>query len=260
MTGTRRLPGKVAVVTGAGSGIGLAVTELFLAEGASVVAFDRDPGGLAASGRPGLRPVAGDVRDVADNARAVEAALDGFGRLDVFVGNAGVHDGGRRLLDLPPAELDDLMGRVLDVNVRGYVNGARAAAEALGRARGCMIFTLSDASFHVSGNGAGLAYAAAKHAALGVVRALAAQLAPGVRVNAVAPGGVVTGLRAATGGWDCERPLFGTPDAARDRIRALNPLGSVLTPGELAEYYVFLARAVGLTGEVIRPDGGLSVR
>lgn len=151
------------------------------------------------------------------------------------------------------------MGRVLDVNVRGYVNGARAAAAALTRARGCMIFTLSDASFHVSGNGTGLAYAAAKHAALGVVRALAAPLAPDVRVNAVAPGGVITGLRAVTGGRG-ERPLFGTPGAARDRIRALNPLGSVLTPGELAEYYVFLARAVGLTGEVIRPDGGLSVR
>lgn len=101
MTETRQMLGKVAMVTGAGSGIGLAVTDRFLAEGASVVAFDRDLGGLALSGRPRLRTVAGDVREVADNARAVQAALDGFGRLDVFVGNAGVHDGGRRLTDLP---------------------------------------------------------------------------------------------------------------------------------------------------------------
>jgi 2,3-dihydroxy-2,3-dihydrophenylpropionate dehydrogenase len=113
----------------------------------------------------------------------------------------------------------------------------------------------------VRGNGAGVVYTAAKHAALGVVRHLAAHLAPRVRVNAVAPGGVVTGLRAANGTGG-ERPVFAEPELIRERIRTSNPLGVVLTPEELAPLYRFLASsaAAGMTGEVLRPDGGLAVR
>ncbi|WP_147116245.1 SDR family oxidoreductase, partial [Pseudonocardia sulfidoxydans] len=99
------------------------------------------------------------------------------------------------------------------------------------------------------------------HAALGLVRHLAADLAPRVRVNAVAPGGVITGLRAvdADGGV---RNVFIDPDGVREQVRRLNPLGLALTPEQLAESYLFLAGAgaSGMTGEVLRPDGGLSVR
>jgi 2,3-dihydroxy-2,3-dihydrophenylpropionate dehydrogenase len=124
-----------------------------------------------------------------------------------------------------------------------------------------MTFTLSDASYVVSGTGAGVAYTTSKHAGLGLVRHLASELAPRVRVNAVAPGGVITGLRA-------QRPdgsqsgLFVDPEATESAIASFNPLGVVLTPEQLAELYLFLAspQATGMTGEVLRPDGGLSVR
>jgi 2,3-dihydroxy-2,3-dihydrophenylpropionate dehydrogenase len=113
----------------------------------------------------------------------------------------------------------------------------------------------------VQGNGAGVAYVAAKYAALGLVRHLAADLAPRVRVNGVAPGGVVTGLRAAVG-TDDSRAVFDQPGPIVQAIRELNPLGVVLTPEQLAPLYRFLAGpdAAGMTGEVLRPDGGLSVR
>jgi 2,3-dihydroxy-2,3-dihydrophenylpropionate dehydrogenase len=123
-----------------------------------------------------------------------------------------------------------------------------------------MVFTLSDASFVVSGNGAGPIYAASKHGALGVVRSLAAQLAPRVRVNAVAPGGVPTAL-TSVGPGDRERAVFADASAVVAQVRALNPLGVVLRPEDLVDHYLFLltSRSRGLTGQVLRPDGGLSV-
>lgn len=245
----------VALVTGGASGIGRAVVRDLAGHGYGVVALDRRtpseplPAGVAF--------VTGDVTDPADNERAVAEALRRWGRLDVFVGNAGVHDGGVRLRDRAGPELAELTRRVLDVDVVGYVLGARAAAEPLTRSRGSMVFTLSDASFMVSGNGAGLAYAAAKHACVGVVRHLAADLAPHVRVNAVAPGGVITTLRSVDGG-----DVYADPEPIAAAIRALNPLGVLATAEQLAPLYRFLAGpdARHLTGEILRPDGGLAVR
>ncbi|MFF4579760.1 SDR family oxidoreductase [Streptomyces sp. NPDC001373] len=250
----------MVLVTGGCSGIGRAVVEDFAAHGHRAVVLDQEDPREALPA--GVAFVRGDVRSVRDNERAVAVALDRFGRLDVFVGNAGVHDAGARLRDLPAEQLAEAARQVLDVDVVGYLLGARAAADALERTGGCMVFTLSDASFLVSGNGAGVAYAAAKHAALGLVRHLAADLAPRIRVNAVAPGGVVTGLRAVDGSGPASRPVFGDPDPIVRTIRAYNPLGTVLEPEQLAPLYRFLAspRAAGMTGEVLRPDGGLSVR
>jgi 2,3-dihydroxy-2,3-dihydrophenylpropionate dehydrogenase len=246
---------RVALVTGAASGIGWAVVRDLASHGYAVVAFDRRPPRDPLPS--GVAFVHGDVTDPADNERAVAEALRRWERLDVFVGNAGIHDGGVRLLDRAGAELAELTRRVLDVDVVGYILGARASAEHLVRSRGSMVFTLSDASFMVSGNGAGVAYAAAKHACVGVVRHLAADLAPDVRVNAVAPGGVITRLQAADG-----RDVFAEPEPIAAAIRALNPLGTLATARQLAPLYRFLAGpdAFGLTGEILRPDGGLVVR
>ncbi|MBW4718794.1 SDR family oxidoreductase [Saccharothrix obliqua] len=245
----------VAVVTGGASGIGHAVVADLAAHGYHVVVLDREH----PTGQPpdGVLAVTGDVRVAADNQRAVDAALSRFGRLDLFVGNAGVHDAGTGVRDLPAADLADLTRHVLDVDVVGYLLGAAAAAGPLADRGGSMVFTLSDASFVVRGNGTGIAYAAAKHAALGLVRHLAADLAPAVRVNAVAPGGVVTGLRDARGTLVYDRPV-----EISEHIRAANPLGLVLAPDEIAPLYRFLAspHAKGMTGEVLRPDGGLAVR
>lgn len=251
-------PGPRGVlVTGGCSGIGWAVAEAHAAAGDLVVVLDRD---LPLTPlRDGIECVQGDVTNFADNVRAVDTLLEWAGRIDHFVGNAGIHDGGFSFADTEGDDLARIMRRVLEVDVVGYALGARACVDALSKASGCMTFTLSDASYIVSGNGAGLAYSAAKHAALGLVKHLAAELAPQIRVNAVAPGGVITGLRASDG--EDERGVFADPLAAESAIADLNPLGVVMTPEQLAGLYLFLASpaASGMTGEVLRPDGGLSV-
>lgn len=250
---------RVALVTGGVSGIGRAVVEDLARHGHRVVVLDHEEPQEPLP--DGTSLVLGDVRSAADNERAVRAAVRAHGGLDVLVGNAGIHDGGVSLRDRSAGELADLARRVLDVDAVGYLLAARAAAEPLLERCGAMVFTLSDASYVVRGNGSGVAYAMAKHAALGLVRHLAADLAPRVRVNAVAPGGVVTGLRAAVGAQGSEQ-VFGDPDGISAVIRDFNPLRVVLTPGQLAPLYRFLASddAHGMTGEVLRPDGGLDVR
>jgi 2,3-dihydroxy-2,3-dihydrophenylpropionate dehydrogenase len=168
-----------------------------------------------------------------------------------------VHDGGLSL-DAPAATLVAGTQRVLSVDVLGYLLALNAAAAALRSSGGAVVMTLSDASYLAGQTGAGIAYTAAKHAQAGVLAWAARWFAPDVRVNAVAPGGVLTDLREAVGG----APLFTDPEAKRASIASRNPLGTVLTADEVAAYYTWLAgpRAVGLTGQVVRPDGGLSVR
>jgi len=259
------LQGRVALITGGASGIGRAVAELFAAQGADVVVLDRAGG--AAAEVAGAPVVLGDVRDPAANHNAVQEALRRHGALDIFVGNAGIHDGGMGVRGIDGGALQRLATEVLGINVVGYMLGAHAAAPALRERKGCMIFTLSDASFVVGVNHAGLAYAASKHAGVGVVRALAAELAPNVRVNGVAPGGVPTALRNATAASTHGDPL-GDPHitdarALEDAISRSAPLKLVLTAEQVAHAYLYLAAspaARGMTGEVIRLDGGLGVR
>lgn len=245
------------LVTGGCSGIGLAVARAHAALGDVVVVLDRHAPDTPLGA--GIEVVAGDVTVAEDNERAVARVLALAGRLDHFVGNAGIHDGGLRLGEADAETVRRVLTRVLEVDVLGYALGAHAARPALLESGGCMTFTLSDASYEVQGNGAGLAYVAAKHAALGLVRHLAIDLAPVVRVNAVAPGGVITGL-AAAGATD-EQPVFADAETIHGLVERLNPLHVVMRPSELAELYLFLASpaARGMTGEVLRPDGGLSV-
>jgi 2,3-dihydroxy-2,3-dihydrophenylpropionate dehydrogenase len=247
-------PQPVALVTGAATGIGRAVALDLAEHGYRVLGLD-----LRASSE--VEIVLGDVTKPGDNEHAVALAVQRYGRLDLFVGNAGVHDGGVRLTELAGEALATLARRVLEVDVIGYLLGAQAALAALQATRGSMVFTLSDASYVVTGNGAGAVYTAAKHAGLGLVRHLAAELAPDVRVNGVAPGGVLTELQAVVGDSEA-RPVFEHAGEIAAQIREHNPLGVVLTPAQLAPLYRFLASeaAVGFTGEVLRPDGGLGVR
>lgn len=265
------LTGRAVLLTGAATGIGAALSRALRTRGCHVVELDRVP--LSAEDEadqadlPGRRlRVVGDVTDPEANTAAVDLALSEFGALHGFVGNAGVHDGGVRVQDVDPATLRDLARRVLDVNVVGYIVGAGAAAPAVTASGGVMVFTLSDATYVVAGNGAGIAYAASKHAGLGVVRSLAAQLAPAVRVNAVAPGGVVTPLSRVRAGDDPQgeaglAPVYDDVERSLADIRALNPLGTSLTPEDLVPHYLYLLtrQSVGLTGHVVRPDGGLSI-
>lgn len=190
------LEDQSVVITGAGSGLGQALVERFVAEGARVVGFDRSPEKLAAleAAHDGaVATVAGDVRSAQANQEAVDLAVSRFGRLDTFVGNAGLWDFNGSLLDTPVEQLDRGFDELFAVNVKGYILGAKAAAPALRESRGSMLFTLSNAAFYPTGGGP--LYVASKHAGVGLIRQLAYELAPEVRVNGVGPGGMNTDLR-----------------------------------------------------------------
>jgi 2,3-dihydroxy-2,3-dihydrophenylpropionate dehydrogenase len=244
-------PGRSVLITGGASGIGAAVARAFLAEGARVTVLDRrpSPDGEVAS-------VEGDVRSLADNEHAVAAAAGERG-LDVLVANAGVHDGGLKLLDGDPAELEARFRRLIEVNLLGYLLAARAAAPALLDAGGAVVLTLSDASYDVHGNNAGIAYATVKHGGVGLLKALARDLAPRVRVNGIAPGGVPTGLSVAdTHG---ERPVTSDPELLTQRVAGRALLGRGAELESLAAAYVWFTgpATAAVTGQILRVDGGL---
>jgi 2,3-dihydroxy-2,3-dihydrophenylpropionate dehydrogenase len=111
--------------------------------------------------------------------------LDRFGRLDCFIGNAAIWDHGATLIGRGGEELERGFDELFAINVKGYLLGAKAAAQALIASEGSIIFTLSNSAFYPGGGGP--LYTASKHAGVGLVRQLAYELAPKVRVNAVAP-------------------------------------------------------------------------
>ena len=255
------LAGQVALVTGGASGIGRAVAERFVAEGAGVVVLDRDGGALQDLQRTAPPEVVA-IEGRADRADDLEGALrfadERFGRLDVLVANAGVHDHHRSLRSLTPDELDRGFDELFAVNVKAVLLGVRCALSRLVETEGSVVITVSPASFQAGGGGA--LYTASKHAALGLVRQLAYELAPRVRVNGVAPGATRSHLRGppALGehGTDWE-------DAATlDLVRSVTPLGFVADPADHAGAYVLAAsRRDGraMTAAVIRTDGGVTV-
>jgi NAD(P)-dependent dehydrogenase (short-subunit alcohol dehydrogenase family) len=242
---------RAVLVTGGSSGIGARVAADLADRGDRVVVLDRD---RPADGR--LCWVAGDVRSAEDHQRAVAAAVDDDGGLDVLVANAGVHDGGLAF-DRDLASLEADFRRVLDINLVGYLLALGAAAGPLDRAAGCAVLTLSDASFDVVGNGAGLGYAAAKHGALGLLRVAARELGPRVRVNAVAPGGVATGIAVESAAGE-RAPLIGDPDQLAAKLAGRTVLGRGASIDEVAAAYLFLTSdaASGISGQVLRVDAG----
>lgn len=255
-----RLAGQVALVTGGGKGIGRAVVDRFIAEGARVgvlVRSEADAEGLLAAHGAAVCPVLGDVRDWETNQRAVEAVVATYGKLDTLVPNAGVYDFSDRFEDIAGADLAERYRQLFDVNVLGYLLAARAGLEALRETRGSIVFTLSSSSFFSGGGGT--LYVGSKHGLVGVVRQLAFELAPDIRVNAVAPGGTRTNLGGLPGD---ERQLAGLQgfDAM---VAKTVPLGFLSEPEDHAGLYVTLAsRAESgfVTAEIIRSDGGLEVR
>jgi NAD(P)-dependent dehydrogenase (short-subunit alcohol dehydrogenase family) len=262
------LQGEVALVTGAGGGIGRAVVDRYVAEGAKVVAFDFVEERLAAIAEAHGDSVVtylGDVRSAADNRAAVDAAVSTWGKLDVFVGNAGITDGFRDFVDLDDEILEDAYEQIFDVNVKGYILGAKAALRPLAESAGSMIFTLSNSSFYPDGGG--VLYIASKHACLGIMRQLAHELAPRVRVNGVSPGPTKTDIRMpdAFGATDEGETISADtqPANAEELILRITPLEGWADPEQHTGAYVFLAsRAENslITGEEIKTDLGLGIR
>ena len=235
-----RLRDEVIIVSGGAGGLGRALVERLLAEGALVCAFDRSERRLAELSTiygDKLIPITGDVRSLQDNKRAVAACLTRFGKLDCAIGNAGIWDFSTQLLDLEEDSLDESFDEVFQVNVKGYLLLAKAALEALIESRGSLLFTISNAGFYPDGGGP--LYTASKHAIVGLTRQLAFELAPFVRVNAVAPGGIATDLRGPDSLGMAERSIASI-DLAKTAAERV-PVGLLPTASDYAAAYVFFA-------------------
>jgi NAD(P)-dependent dehydrogenase (short-subunit alcohol dehydrogenase family) len=259
---TARLEGYSAIVTGGGKGIGRAVVDRFVAEGARVGVLVRSQGdaeSLEAQHGKAVLSVLGDVRSWADNMHLVDATVAAFGKLDVLVPNAGIYDFSDRFETMTGADLEARFDEIFSVNVKGYLLAVRAAIAPLRAAQGSVVFTLSSSSFYAGGGG--LLYVSSKHALVGTVKQLAFELAPDIRINAVAPGGTRTNL----GGLDAA----GDPRSLADMagfdamVSKTVPLGFLSEPEDHAGLYVTLASRTEsrfVTSEIIRSDGGLMVR
>lgn len=255
------LAGKVALVTGGGTGIGRSVVERFVAEGAQVGVLDRSEKGVAElNGLEGVTATQGDARSLADNERAVAETVERFGRVDALVTCAGIFDYFVSLADLEPERLEAAFAEVMGVNTLGTLNAAKAALPELDKAQGSIVLTISNAGFLPGGGGP--LYTASKFAVRGIMTQLAFELAPRVRVNAVAPGGTVTPLKGAEALGSQSAALVDVRDI-EEMIRATNPLQVVSQPEDHAWAYVYLAskeRTKSVTGCVIHSDGGLAAR
>ncbi|WP_030928080.1 3-(cis-5,6-dihydroxycyclohexa-1,3-dien-1-yl)propanoate dehydrogenase [Streptomyces sp. NRRL S-646] len=265
------LEGEVALITGGGSGIGRAVALRYLAEGASVAVLGRGAAQLeevvAAAGDLSDRvlPLTGDVRSPDDLHRAVDATVERFGKLDILVPNAGIWDYHRSVTKLDGKELSEAFDEIFGINVKGYGLAVEAAWRELVATRGSIVMTLSNASFHTDGGGP--LYTASKHACLGLLRQFAYELAPRVRVNGVAVGGMRTKLRGPQSLGLQNRTLeasFAKNEASGQEQQPLIPLyDSSVEPEDFTGPYVLLASRANsgtVTGAVIPADGGIAVR
>lgn len=238
---------KVAVITGAGSGLGAATARRFHREGWRLVLGDLRPEGVQALAQElGATALACDVADERQVEALVQAALDRHGRLDCMINNAGILGAIGPIGTTAARDFN----RVLEVMVSGVFHGTKHAANAMGDQGGVILNTASLAGV---GAWANHSYTAAKHAVVGLTRSSAVELAPrAIRVNALAPGNVVTGMTSS---------LSGGEQAAYDRALARNPIPYVCTAADIADAFAYLAgpSARGITGQVLVIDSGLDV-
>ncbi|UCE30035.1 MAG: 3-(cis-5,6-dihydroxycyclohexa-1,3-dien-1-yl)propanoate dehydrogenase [Burkholderiales bacterium] len=257
-----RLRDEVILVSGGAGGLGRAVVDRLLEEGAKVCVLDRSAQRLAeldATHGGQVAGVEGDVRRLQDHERAVAACLARFGKLDCAIGNAGIWDFNTQLLELQADRIDAAFDEVFQVNVKGYLLLAKASMRSLVASRGSLIFTISNAGFYPDGGGP--LYTASKHAVVGLTRQLAFELAPYVRVNGVAPGGIATDLRGPDALGMGQRSIAGIdlPGTAPERV----PVGMLPDARDYAAAYVFFASRsdnVPATGSILNYDGGFGIR
>ena len=236
-----RLEGKVAIITGAASGIGKATAQLFRAEGATVVAADRAEGDNL---------VSVDAGSEADVERLVEQTAADFGGIDIFFANAGVSGGLAGLFDQSPADFEE----ILRVNLIGpWLAIKYAAPHMKQRGGGSIVCTASVAGIRAGAGG--VAYSASKAGVINLVKTAAAQLCDSnIRVNAICPGLIETGM--TQGIYDMARAA-----GKETAIGQLNPLRRGGEPREIAEVALFLAsdQSSYVNGHALVADGGLSI-
>jgi phthalate 3,4-cis-dihydrodiol dehydrogenase len=250
------------LIVGAGSGIGRSVVDRFLAEGALVAVLERDAAKaeqLAAS-YPDMPITVGDASVIAPNEIAVTSCQDTFGGLDVLVSCVGVFDFYRSIEDLSSTEIDQGFDELFSVNVKSCLHSVKAALPALKSGTSPSIVLTESTSSYYPGRG-GVLYVASKFAVRGVVKALAHDLAPEIRVNGVAPGGTTgTDLRGIASLGTDGRSLGSAPNRSEE-LAARVALRVALSGDDHAWSYLFLAseQARGMTGETLHTDGGMSV-
>jgi NAD(P)-dependent dehydrogenase (short-subunit alcohol dehydrogenase family) len=241
-----RLQGRVAIVTGAASGIGRASAELFASEGARVLAVDRPDANLVFD-NPAIEALGQDISEDAAPATIVGRAVEAFGGLDIVYNNAGVSG------STPVGETtDEAFDRQIAVNLRAAFRISREAVKHLVRSQaGRLIFTASIMARHTD-NGL-VAYSASKAGVVGMMRTFALELGrQGVTANAILPGAIATGMTAASFVRDDVAALWA-------RKAALKRLGQ---PIDIARAALFLASDDGgfVTGQALGVDGGLMLR
>ena len=256
------LEGRRALVVGAGSGIGRAVVDAFLTEGAQVAVLEKDEDKCTILGKelPDVTLTVGDATTRSANDEAVSRAVEAFDGLDILVNCVGVFDFYRGIADLDADKIDDAFAEVFSINVKSHLHSVKAALPALRQTHGAIVLTESTSAYY-PGRG-GVLYVPSKFAVRGLVTALAHELAPEVRVNGVAPGGTLnTDLRGLHSLGLRDTRLDDTPNRETE-LAARVPLQVALTGEDHAWSYVFLAseRARGVTGDVIHPDGGIAVK
>jgi NAD(P)-dependent dehydrogenase (short-subunit alcohol dehydrogenase family) len=251
-----RLKGKIAIVTGAGQGIGAAIAAVFAREGAAVVIAERNretgpaiARSIAAVGGRGLF-VETDIADRASVEAMVAQSISAFGGIDILINNAGVN-----VFHEPLETTDEEWRRCLAVDLEGAWIASRAVLPLMrARAGGAIVNIASSHSFSIIPDT--FPYPVAKHGLLGLTRALGIQYAAeGVRVNAIAPGYIETPIAQAY--WD----RFPDPEAERRRAYDLHPPKRIGRPEEVAMTALFLAsdEAPFINAACIVIDGGRSV-
>jgi NAD(P)-dependent dehydrogenase (short-subunit alcohol dehydrogenase family) len=248
-----RLQDKVALITGAARGIGAAIADVFVAEGAKLALIDLDLPALQKTASAIADDVLACRADIAkrDEAeQAVAQALDRFGKIDILINNAGMN------VFADPLELsEEDWQRCMAVNLEGAWNFIRAVLPSmLDKGKGSIVNIASTHAFSIIPGC--FPYPVAKHALLGLTRSLAIDYAPkGIRINAIAPGYIETQI---VKDWF---DTFDDPAAARKRVEDLIPVRRIGTPKEVAFACVYLASDESgfTTGSVLTMDGGRSV-
>ena len=239
----KELADKVAVVTGGNSGIGLAITDIFIKNGAKVVIFDKNIDGVINKyNNPNVISVEGDLRNLSDIDKLYTCAFDNFGKIDIIAASAGVG----KVVDINDIT-EELFDQIVDVNYKGTFFTVQKSVKYLNN--NASIILISSTAAHRAVHGKSI-YASTKAAISRLAKNFAADLAhKQIRVNAVSPGTIDT-------------PMLGA-DLSEDFMRKIGshiPFKYIGSPDNIAEYALFLAsdKSIYITGTDLTIDGGLS--
>jgi 3-oxoacyl-[acyl-carrier protein] reductase len=238
------LPDRVALITGAATGIGEAVARLFAAQGAHLYLLDRDPSGCrtVADSLPSAFPFTGDVRHAADFASVVEAAIARHGRIDVLINNAGIYPR-QSFLEMTEAHWDEMQ----DINLKSMFHSMKAVLPHMVSRRSGRIVNISSVTFHL-GMATLTHYVASKGGVIGLTRSLAREMGPhNIHINCITPGAIKT---------EAEAKVV-TEEQARD-FMTHQCLQRRIMPIDVARVCLFLSSdlADAMTGQTLNVDGG----